>query len=141
MRKNFLSKVFGVVAALTMATTATVGTAGARYTKDGGWETWYNGTIDLPSIIDNGGYYGRYYTSRGDVHCYGIQGMLNKYQNGHAFRGLDVDGILGPKSDDAIRKFQSSTRLSVDGIVGKDTYKKLVNKTGVTKYTSKRFSY
>ena len=39
------------------------------------------------------------------------------------------------------KNIQISTRLSVDGIVGKDTYKKLVNKTGVKEYTSKYFRY
>lgn len=125
MRKNLLSKVFGVVAALTMATSATAGTASAWYTKIGG-------VIDYPSLIDNGGYFGRYYRNvdvAGEDHCYGIQGMLWVY--GY---NLDIDGILGKNSDAAIKDFQARKRISMDGIVGKDTYKKLVNSTGVTYY-------
>ncbi|MBR6599657.1 MAG: peptidoglycan-binding protein [Oscillospiraceae bacterium] len=125
MRKNLLSKVFGVVAALTMATSATAGTASAWYTKIGG-------VIDYPSLIDNGGYFGRYYRNvdvAGECHCYGIQGMLQV-----CGYNLTVDGILGKKSDAAIKSFQSSKRITVDGIVGKDTYKRLVNSSGILYY-------
>jgi peptidoglycan hydrolase-like protein with peptidoglycan-binding domain len=34
---------------------------------------------------------------------------------------LDVDGKFGPKTLDAVRKFQGSNSLDVDGVAGKDT--------------------
>ncbi|NET56036.1 MAG: hypothetical protein F6K47_07650 [Symploca sp. SIO2E6] len=37
----------------------------------------------------------------------------------------DVDGIYGPKTEAAVRQFQTDQGLTVDGIVGPETYKKL----------------
>jgi peptidoglycan hydrolase-like protein with peptidoglycan-binding domain len=39
---------------------------------------------------------------------------------------LDVDGIFGPKTDAAVRGFQHDENLSVDGIVGKQTWTALL---------------
>ena len=38
-----------------------------------------------------------------------------------------VDGIFGSATDNAIRLFQNSNRLLVDGIVGKNTWRKILN--------------
>ena len=38
-----------------------------------------------------------------------------------------VDGIFGSATDNAVRLFQKSNRLLVDGIVGKNTWRKLLN--------------
>jgi peptidoglycan hydrolase-like protein with peptidoglycan-binding domain len=41
---------------------------------------------------------------------------------------LDVDGIFGPKTDSAVRAFQSNENLAVDGIVGKNTWTALLQR-------------
>ena len=38
-----------------------------------------------------------------------------------------VDGIFGSATDNAVRLFQKSNRLLVDGIVGKNTWRKIIN--------------
>lgn len=45
-----------------------------------------------------------------------LQAKLNTFK-----AGLLVDGIFGPKTDEAVRKFQKSSGLKVDGIVGVNT--------------------
>lgn len=45
-----------------------------------------------------------------------VQNLLNL----HGY-GLDVDGVFGPKTDIAVRDFQTRHRLDVDGIVGPQT--------------------
>jgi peptidoglycan hydrolase-like protein with peptidoglycan-binding domain len=41
---------------------------------------------------------------------------------------LDVDGIFGPKTEAAVRAFQSNENLTVDGIVGKQTWTALLRR-------------
>lgn len=43
-------------------------------------------------------------------------------QNGYK---LSIDGIFGEKTDKAVREFQTAKGIAVDGVVGKDTRKKL----------------
>jgi peptidoglycan hydrolase-like protein with peptidoglycan-binding domain len=40
--------------------------------------------------------------------------------------GVTVDGIFGPVTDNAVRSFQRENQLSVDGIVGANTWSALI---------------
>src|SRR5699024_5046756 len=57
-----------------------------------------------------------------------LQTMLNRIgQNYPAIPRLSqVDGIFGPRTEEAVRVFQSVFGLSVDGVVGRATWYKLV---------------
>jgi Putative peptidoglycan binding domain len=46
--------------------------------------------------------------------------------NGHGPYGLAVDGIYGPKTVSAVRAYQNSVHLSVDGIAGVHTWANLL---------------
>ncbi|MEU9446285.1 peptidoglycan-binding protein [Streptomyces sp. NPDC048304] len=50
-----------------------------------------------------------------------VQSQLNAHG-----AGLTVDGAFGSATDSAVRSFQSAHGLSVDGIVGPDTWQALV---------------
>lgn len=39
---------------------------------------------------------------------------------------LKIDGSFGPRTEYAVRRYQTAKKLSVDGIVGKNTWKKLL---------------
>jgi peptidoglycan hydrolase-like protein with peptidoglycan-binding domain len=41
--------------------------------------------------------------------------------------GLEIDGIFGPKTDEAVRGFQHALSIAVDGIVGAVTWRALVS--------------
>ena len=41
-------------------------------------------------------------------------------------RIFDESGVFGPKTNDAVREFQRNNGLQVDGIVGKNTWKALL---------------
>ena len=51
-----------------------------------------------------------------------LQSALNKY--GY---GLDVDGGFGPKTQAAVRDYQTQNHLRVDGVVGNETWGSLAN--------------
>ena len=51
---------------------------------------------------------------------------LQKYLNALGYNCGTPDGIFGSKSHNAIVKFQKANKLSADGIVGKNTWKKLI---------------
>ena len=75
---------------------------------------------------------------------YGSQGSdvteLQKLLNNHGY-GLAEDGIFGDKTQEAVKDFQTKRGLSVDGIVGKNTWGSLngtytaSNKTNTTTTT------
>lgn len=47
--------------------------------------------------------------------------------------GISIDGIFGPLTEQAVKTFQLSNKLTVDGIVGKNTWKLL----GITAQTKR----
>jgi peptidoglycan hydrolase-like protein with peptidoglycan-binding domain len=54
-----------------------------------------------------------------------LQFMLNFVKG---VKELMVDGIFGPKTEAAVRGFQQNENLSVDGIVGKQTWTALLRR-------------
>jgi N-acetylmuramoyl-L-alanine amidase len=56
----------------------------------------------------------------------GLQARLNNL----GFDCGDVDGVIGPKTETAIRGFQESEGLDVDGIAGPQTQAKLKSSDG-----------
>jgi murein L,D-transpeptidase YcbB/YkuD len=48
----------------------------------------------------------------------------NGWREPHA--PFDESGVFGPKTDSAVREFQNFNSLQVDGIVGKNTWKALL---------------
>jgi peptidoglycan hydrolase-like protein with peptidoglycan-binding domain len=70
--------------------------------------------------------------SQGDA----VRGVQEEFQfrnqSGDPSKGLQVDGIFGPKTDDAVRAFQQALHqdvpsVTVDGIVGPVTWRALVS--------------
>jgi hypothetical protein len=53
-----------------------------------------------------------------------LQEMLNKQSRAD----LEVDGDFGPATEDAVRSYQQSRQLEVDGIVGQETWNALYDK-------------
>jgi peptidoglycan hydrolase-like protein with peptidoglycan-binding domain len=91
----------------------------ASITVDGvvGPQTWEKLTDNsvFDALIRSG--------SRGECVKAAQSGLLKQ----HELTGpSDVDGVFGPVTDAATRSFQARTGLKVDGIVGPDTYEKLI---------------
>lgn len=104
-------------------------------TVDGlvGYYTW------LAICEDENPYLGRFFSYRlqhtrypYDIHM----PELHQGDYGHAVECLQlrlyangiyifVDGDFGPKTEDAVKQFQRRERLTVDGIVGRNTWRKL----------------
>lgn len=90
--------------------------------------------INYPTVITNGnsenGYIRAYGLTRnrtdksGEYHVNAIQDLLN----------VDMDGIIGPITDSAIKAYQRDNGLYEDGIVGKDTYRYLMKDFNVRSY-------
>jgi len=49
---------------------------------------------------------------------------------------ITIDGVFGAKSVEALKKFQSSSKIKVDGLCGVTTRKALIGNTGSTKSTT-----
>ena len=65
--------------------------------------------------------------SQGDA----VRGVQEEFQfrnlSGDPSKGLQVDGVFGPKTDAAVRGFQQAVGTTVDGIVGPITWRALVS--------------
>jgi len=59
----------------------------------------------------------------GEQPVYRLQFILNFIAG---VDNLDVDGIFGPKTEAAVRDFQQGENLSIDGIVGRQTWTTLL---------------
>ena len=86
-------------------------TIGTGYAIPEEWDDW--------SILD----YKRRMTERG---VRWIQKLLNRVIDA----GLDVDGIMGPKTKAAVKAFQQKHGLVADGVVGPKTRAKLEESDG-----------
>lgn len=60
-----------------------------------------------------------------------VRGVQEEFQfrnlSGDPSKGVQVDGIFGPDTDDAVRGFQGAVGLDADGIVGPLTWRALVS--------------
>lgn len=61
----------------------------------------------------------------------GVRGVQEEFQfrnlSGDPSKGVQIDGIFGPKTEQAVRGFQQALGISVDGIVGPITWRALVS--------------
>ncbi|MEM7581037.1 MAG: peptidoglycan-binding protein [Cyanobacteria bacterium P01_A01_bin.80] len=68
-------------------------------------------------------------TNSRPVLCFGSKGSdveyLQRRLNGIGFGSLVVDGIFGVATEESVKKFQKYYGLTVDGIVGSQTWAKL----------------
>ncbi len=64
---------------------------------------------------------------RGDISLSGVRTVqyLLRSNPGPRF-AIAADGVFGPRTEAAVRLFQKANRLTVDGIVGQSTWRKLV---------------
>lgn len=53
------------------------------------------------------------------------QCLLNSYNTWHGRPAIAVDGIFGPETRKAVVAFQKRMKLTADGIVGPNTWRKL----------------
>lgn len=75
--------------------------------------TVYQGALSLPA---------KGYIELKDTGIYVTR--LQKFLNWYGNYGLAVDGIFGVKTDTAVRRFQKSVGIDVDGVFGKQSLKK-----------------
>jgi peptidoglycan hydrolase-like protein with peptidoglycan-binding domain len=60
-----------------------------------------------------------------------VRGVQEEFQfrnlSGDPSKGLQIDGIFGPRTNAAVRGFQQALGLAIDGIVGPLTWRALVS--------------
>jgi peptidoglycan hydrolase-like protein with peptidoglycan-binding domain len=60
-----------------------------------------------------------------------VRGVQEEFQfrnlSGDPNQGVQIDGIFGPQTDEAVRGFQQALGITVDGIVGPVTWRALVS--------------
>ncbi len=60
-----------------------------------------------------------------------VRGVQEEFQfrnlSGDPNQGVQIDGIFGPQTDQAVRGFQQALAVAVDGIVGPVTWRALVS--------------
>jgi peptidoglycan hydrolase-like protein with peptidoglycan-binding domain len=60
-----------------------------------------------------------------------VRGVQEEFQfrnlSGDPSQGVQIDGIFGPQTDEAVRGFQEALGIAVDGIVGPVTWRALVS--------------
>jgi peptidoglycan hydrolase-like protein with peptidoglycan-binding domain len=70
-------------------------------------------------------------TVRGGATGEAVRGVQEEFQfrnlSGDPGRGLQIDGIFGPRTDAAVRGFQEAVGIDADGIVGPLTWRALVS--------------
>ena len=113
-------------------------------TPDGivGKATWYKmvylyvGVLQLAELVSEGQtldkvdfqYNGLLREGDRGEHVQALQymlAMLAEFDN--ALLPIQVDGIFGPRTTQAVRQYQSAAGLVPDGLVGKDTWRSLLN--------------
>jgi peptidoglycan hydrolase-like protein with peptidoglycan-binding domain len=61
----------------------------------------------------------------------GVRGVPEEFQfrnlSGDPSQGVQIDGIFGPQTEEAVRGFQEALGIPVDGIVGPVTWRALVS--------------
>ncbi|MFC4639104.1 peptidoglycan-binding domain-containing protein [Deinococcus hohokamensis] len=67
-----------------------------------------------------------------------VRALQDQLRNGYGYGSVAVDGAFGPSTDSAVRDFQSKRGLTVDGIVGLNTWHELLtgSSTGGTSTTA-----
>lgn len=87
---------------------------------------------NLPAVEEvapNNAFFDAINDARGQVFRAGAQGgavkIIQACLNGHGYP-LVADGVFGPMTDGAVRRFQSDRGLSADGIVGPQTWNALL---------------